>query len=311
MPSNLDKTLDEIIRDNRASPSRPGGGFRRRGHGGAASSGPGPVRRSSTRRHSTPFWPDKAPNTRWEHDLYDENQPDRSTARFTPGPVRRSSTRPHSRPFWSDKVPETRWEHDLFYENRQDIRVRFVPSPVRGYSNSTNTRDHPYARPKLPNETETKLCVSNLHHGVTNRDIRDLFSEFGDLKEYSLHYDKRRRPTGTAEVIYFRRSHAVNAINTFNNQLLDGRRMKIEIVGADVTAPVDLPRPVVGSTGNPDRAPGSGHGAGDVRGCDGWEHGFGREQGRGQGRYRGEIISAEELDADLDRYQSEAMRSQL
>lgn len=55
----------------------------------------------------------------------------------------------------------------------------------------------------------------------------------------------------------------------------------------------------------------SGHGEGDVRGCGGWEHGFGRQQSRGQGRYRGEIMSAEELDADLDRYQSEAMRRQL
>ncbi|KAL9275409.1 Histidine kinase CKI1-like protein, partial [Drosera capensis] len=75
MPSNLDKTLDEIIHDNRASSSRAGG---------AASSGPGPVRSSSPRRHSPPFWPDKAPDTRWEHDLYDENQPDRSTARVAP-----------------------------------------------------------------------------------------------------------------------------------------------------------------------------------------------------------------------------------
>ncbi|KAF4349275.1 hypothetical protein G4B88_024223 [Cannabis sativa] len=37
-------------------------------------------------------------------------------------------------------------------------------------------------------ETGTKLYISNLEYGVSNEDIKDFFSEVGDLKRYSIHY---------------------------------------------------------------------------------------------------------------------------
>lgn len=51
---------------------------------------------------------------------------------------------------------------------------------------------------------------------------------------------------------------------------------------------------------------GRGGALGRLRGVSGGGRGFGR--GRGRGRGRGEKVSAEDLDADLEKYHSEAMQ---
>ncbi|GJT96090.1 THO complex subunit 4D-like protein [Tanacetum coccineum] len=83
-----------------------------------------------------------------------------------------------------------------------------------------------------------KLYVSNLDIGVTNEDIRELFSEIGELKRYAIHYDKSGRPNGTAEVMFTRRSDAFQARKRYNNVQLDGKPMKIEIVGSKSDVPL-------------------------------------------------------------------------
>lgn len=83
-----------------------------------------------------------------------------------------------------------------------------------------------------------KLFVSNLDIGVTNEDIRELFSEIGELNRYAIHYDKSGLPNGTAEVIFVRRSDAIQARKRYNNVQLDGKPMKIEIVGSKSDVPL-------------------------------------------------------------------------
>ncbi|GAB2234065.1 hypothetical protein Droror1_Dr00003302 [Drosera rotundifolia] len=129
----------------------------------------------------------------------------------------------------------------------------------------------------------------------------------GELKECLLNYDKHGRPRGTAEVVYSRRCDALKAVGSYNNYPLRGWPVKIDIVDANVKALVDLLGPVAGSTGNTDWASNFGRGRGGVVRQGGWRHGFGRERGRSKKRYRSEEVSAEELDADLDRYTSKAM----
>ncbi|KAK7302077.1 hypothetical protein RJT34_12956 [Clitoria ternatea] len=229
----------------------------------------------------------------------------------TGGAVRRGplmvNTRPSSYAI-AKSIRRTRpfpWQHDLFEDSLRAAGIQGV-------------------------EVGTKLYVSNLDHGVTNEDIRELFSELGDLKRYAVHYDKNGHPSGSAEVVYNRRSDAFAALKRYNNVLLDGKPMKIEIVGSNselpITARVNVTgvngrrkRTVVmtprgGLAGGPamsNRGPGWGR-RGGARIGSGNASGRRRGHGRGRGGSRGRVRkdtekSAEELDKELDTYHAEAM----
>ncbi|KAJ1398176.1 RNA-binding domain superfamily [Sesbania bispinosa] len=175
-------------------------------------------------------------------------------------------------------------------------------------------------------EVGTKLYVSNLDHGVTNEDIRELFSELGDLKRYAVHYDKNGHPSGSAEVVYTRRSDAFAALKRYNNVLLDGKPMKIEIVGSNSELPISARVNVTGMNGQrkrtvvmtprggraggpamPNRGAGWGRRGGTRSGSGRGRGRRGRGGGRGRGRKDATEKSAEELDKELETYHAEAM----
>ncbi|MBA0553048.1 hypothetical protein Golob_012266, partial [Gossypium lobatum] len=137
----------------------------------------------------------------------------------------------------------------------------------------------------------------------------ELFSEVGDLKRFTIHYDRSGRSKGTAEVVFSFRTDALAAVKRYNNVQLDGKPMKIEIVGANISTPV-APSAANGTFGNSNGAPrggqGRGVGFGRQRGGIG---GRGSGRGHGRGRGRGEKVSTEDLDADLEKYHSEAMQT--
>ncbi|CAI9776741.1 unnamed protein product [Fraxinus pennsylvanica] len=199
------------------------------------------------------------------------------------------------------------------------------PGPARRFPNRTAIRAVPYAVSKAPEsarghdmfagggrasniETGTKLYLSNLDYGVSNEDIKELFSEVGDLKRYTIHYDRSGRSKGTAEVVFSKRQDALAAVKRYNNVQLDGKPMKIELVVTNINIPA-AGLPPTGAFGDsnvaPRRAQIRGRGFGRSRGG---EQGRGFGRGRGQGRVRGEKISAEDLDADLEKYHTDAMQ---
>ncbi|EMS65380.1 THO complex subunit 4-A [Triticum urartu] len=171
----------------------------------------------------------------------------------------------------------------------------------------------------------TKLYISNLDYNVSNEDIKELFSEMGEIQRYSINYDKSGRSKGTAEVVFSARSSAVAALKKYNNVHLDGKPMKIEVIGTNIEAPAPIPAifalaPSPGNFSFPSKSgPGMGvSGRGWSRGGGGFSGrsggGFGgrgrgrtdRERGKGGGRIL--ELSAADLDADLDKYHSAAMQ---
>ena len=77
--------------------------------------------------------------------------------------------------------------------------------------------------------TGTKLRVSNLDLGVTETDVKDLFSDVGELKSYRLITDQSQS-TGVAEVVYKSKQDAMDAIDRYHGVPLDGKPMNIKKV---------------------------------------------------------------------------------
>ncbi|KAG4972346.1 hypothetical protein JHK84_038426 [Glycine max] len=138
----------------------------------------------------------------------------------------------------------------------------------------------------------------------------ELFLEVGDVKRHTVHYDRSGRSKGTAEVVFSRRADAVAAVKRYNNVQLDGKPMKVEIVGTNIATHA-APPAVNGTFGNPTGVPRSGQGrSGSLGRPRGGSRGRGSiQRGRGRGRGgRDEKVSAEDLDADLEKYHAEAMQ---
>ncbi|WCJ41200.1 THO complex subunit 4 [Euphorbia peplus] len=216
------------------------------------------------------------------------------------GPTRRFTNRGANRaaPYTAPRAPESAaWQHDMFAD--QGLGAFQGQAPPRASAI----------------ETGTKLYISNLDYGVSNEDIKELFSEVGDLKRYSIHYDRSGRSKGTAEVVFSRRADGLAAVKRYNNVQLDGKPMKIEIVGTNIATAAAPAATNGGGFGNSIGIPRGGQGRGGPigrpRGGNGGGRGFGRGRGagRGGGRGRGEKVSAEDLDADLEKYHTESMQT--
>ncbi|AED97254.1 THO complex subunit 4A [Arabidopsis thaliana] len=209
-----------------------------------------------------------------------------------PGPTRRNnpnrkSTR--SAPYQSAKAPESTWGHDMF---------------------SDRSEDHRSGRSSAGIETGTKLYISNLDYGVMNEDIKELFAEVGELKRYTVHFDRSGRSKGTAEVVYSRRGDALAAVKKYNDVQLDGKPMKIEIVGTNLqTAAAPSGRPANGNSNGAPWRGGQGRGGQQRGGGRGGGGRGGGGRGRRPGKGPAEKISAEDLDADLDKYHSGDMET--
>ncbi|KAK3232212.1 hypothetical protein Dsin_004093 [Dipteronia sinensis] len=222
---------------------------------------------------------------------------------------------------------------DRRFPNRDPIRTRPYPVvPARKFLDAMKPMQVKPGRVtwqkqmmpsgEINRESEAKLYISNLDYDVSNDDIKLLFSEVGELIRYSIHYDKSGRSKGTAEVIYSSQANALAAIRRYNNMNLDGKPIKIELVGESVIANNACISELVRFHGNDARdigAPGFGGGresaivhGNDARGIGVRGTGGGRESTRvhkpGNQNHPGKKLTAQDLDAELEKYHSEAKR---
>jgi len=155
---------------------------------------------------------------------------------------------------------------------------------------------------KVPQSLKTsgspKLSISNLNFGVSDSDLGELFSEFGNMKSAAVHYNSSGKSLGTAHVIFMHKEQAMKAAKQYNGVHLDGRPMRINMEGGIIT--------VAGKKGNIVKRLGKGQkgvkgkgGAKGVRGRGGRGRGRG---GKGRGGEKAKPKTAEELDAELDAY---------
>lgn len=171
--------------------------------------------------------------------------------------------------------PVGRWKHDLF---ESDGMAAARPGQRTGGVNST-----------------TKLLISNLDYGVTTNDVQELFEDVGAVRVARVHFDENGRSLGSAEVVFERRADAVAAQKKYHNMQLDGRPMDIKIVGANENRVEQPTFNDNNGTGGNFRPRVRGGAAGRGRG------GAGRAQQNGG---KGENVTAEDLDADLEAYRA-------
>lgn len=155
----------------------------------------------------------------------------------------------------------------------------------------------------------TKVLVTNLEVGVTQKDMEELFGEFRDFKKAQMHYNKDGRSLGTCELAFRSRDGALRAAKQYKGVPLDGLPMEITILGDNVpTEPVSKrlgpaprrPSPPPrrrGSAGAP-RPRGGRRGSGPAR-----------PNRRAAEREEKKNLSAEQLDKELDSYLSAGVKN--
>lgn len=121
---------------------------------------------------------------------------------------------------------------------------------------------------------EKKLYVGNLSYSMTEQDLRDLFSQAGEIQDVMLIVDRdTRRSKGFGFVEFVTDSDAQKAIEMFHDQEYQGRRLTVNVA---------RPREDRGGGGGRSGGGGGyGGGGGGYGGGGGGRGGGGRGGGRG------------------------------
>ena len=90
----------------------------------------------------------------------------------------------------------------------------------------------PRAQQRKPTalSTGSKLSVTNLDRGVSETDVKDLFSDVGELKSHKLLLDDYGESTGNAEIVFKSKAAAMDAIERYHGVPLDGKPMSVRKV---------------------------------------------------------------------------------
>lgn len=147
---------------------------------------------------------------------------------------------PNFSKLYMDQVVNDHYEYERF-KAAQQVKQEKLASPLWKQPMSVTDRlDGPYTEPKRsPQQTSTKVTITNLHLSVTRQDIEELFGAVGTLKSC-----KMLQP-GAAEVVYTIKEDAITAYARYHNRNLDGQPMQCKL--SSVTPPSTLHSPMMAS----------------------------------------------------------------
>lgn len=92
------------------------------------------------------------------------------------------------------------------------------------------TQYNPQVVAVAPQSDANKLLLSNLASGVTDDDMKELFSTIGRLRTARVHFDSNGKCLGTAEIVFQRRGDAQKAFDKYKGFALDGKVLKMSVV---------------------------------------------------------------------------------
>tara|TARA_B100000686_G_C16212710_1_gene676261 strand:- start:59 stop:433 length:375 start_codon:yes stop_codon:yes gene_type:complete len=85
------------------------------------------------------------------------------------------------------------------------------------------------ARSKAQDEFGVKLFVGGVSYDATEADLREVFSEHGELKDVHMAMDKEtKKPRGFGFVTFANKKDAKEAIKNLNKSEIKGRRISVE-----------------------------------------------------------------------------------
>merc|ERR1711971_88539 len=95
----------------------------------------------------------------------------------------------------------------------------------------TNQRKTPYTkRAPARRGAPSMVSVTNLDKGVTEKDLKEIFSNVGKVKAAVLHYNAKGKSRGTGMVYFFNKSSMHKACNEYNQAEVDGKPMYVKAV---------------------------------------------------------------------------------
>ncbi|MES1918985.1 hypothetical protein MHBO_000868 [Bonamia ostreae] len=113
----------------------------------------------------------------------------------------------------------------------------------RNFNRNFSTASRRINKNTVPSfQTSSQIFVSDLESHVSSQDLREIFKIAGKIKDSRIHFDKRGKSLGTAEVTFFARADAIRACKKYNKAHVDGRPMKIEMLsGVDALGANTVP----------------------------------------------------------------------
>ena len=128
------------------------------------------------------------------------------------------------------------WTHDLYQPAPLPIPV---PLPLTSFPKPL-ALPLPHPPTHIQRVVGDTVSVTNLPPGVTSDDLTDIFTPLGRVAECVVHYDAGGGSLGTASVRFGRPEEAERAVEEFDGAEVDGREMRVKLVGQVVSRPLAL-----------------------------------------------------------------------